>query len=475
MSGILCDSEQDYPTLNAFLQILELILEIPPGVLSGADKTVETVLHEWLDITLSMSEECLQLSVATPHLPDGIESSQLPVMMFIHGGAFYAGTHIRMGADRLGSWEDVIIVGINYRLGNLGFLCLDTDEASGNMGMIDMLVALEWVHQYIGYFGGDHNKITIFGESAGSASINHLLLSQEANGLYARGIGQSGSALASWAFDHDPEYHGVRIASKAGCDLENHDEIVACLRSRPAIDISLAFRDYRQEDRAAAGMGFGGSIPCAQKKGNRKFYDAAKGETPERLILEGNFNHVPIMFGANSYEGSYVYGVVYNEFMVPNNFVDDEEFLTHDLIPQLLKTVGVSNAYAMEESIKKEYFRDWQMGNLTLMQPGIIDLLSNFFLKASSFKTVQENSNYKDSYWYSFDYKAEQKSLFHALFADTAKKGGLLEPGVCHADELMYIFNVELPLALCDLGVMLPEMLQCLLIPENCLPETDFR
>ena len=181
------------------------------------------------------------------------------------------------------------------------------------------------------------------------------------------------------------------------------------------------------------------------------------------------------MFGANSYEGSYVYGVVYNEFMVPNTFVDDEEFLTYDLIPQLLKTVGVSNAYAMEESIKKEYFREWQMGNLTLMQPGIIDLLSNFFLKASSFKTVQEHSKYKDSYWYSFDYKAEQKSLFHALFADTAKKGGLLEPGVCHADELMYIFDVELPLALCDLGVMLPEMLQCLLNPGNCLPETDFR
>ena len=475
LSGILCSPETDFGTLNALLQILELILEIPTGTLSAEDKTVETVLHDWLDITLSLSEDCLQLSVSTPMLPLGEENKTLPVMLFIHGGAFYAGTHMRMGADRFGSWEDVVVVGINYRLGSLGFLCLDTDEAAGNMGMLDMITALEWVHQYIGYFGGDPSKITIFGESAGSAAINHLLLSPASNGLYSNGIGQSGSALASWAFDREPEYNGLNIAKKVGCDQESHDNVVTCLRGKPAINITLAFNEYRDENRAAAGMGFGGSIPCAQKKGARKFYDETKGETPESLIFGGDFDHVPIMFGANSYEGSYVYGVVYNDFMVPNNLTEDEHFLTYDLIPQLLTTIGVSNGYAIEGMIKKEYFEEWQLGNLTTMQPGIIDLLSNFFLKASSYKTVQENSKYKDSYWYSFDYKAEQKSLFHALFSDTAKKGGLIDPGVCHADELMYLFDVELPLALCDLGKLTPDLVPCLLSPENCIPGTDFK
>ena len=71
----------------------------------------------------------------------------------------------------------MIVVSINYRLGPLGFLCLDTDEAAGNMGMLDMVVALEWVRQYVGYFGGDPERITIFGESAGSWGSSYLSVS----------------------------------------------------------------------------------------------------------------------------------------------------------------------------------------------------------------------------------------------------------------------------------------------------------
>ena len=85
--------------------------------------------------------------------PDGNERPRLPVMFFVHGGAFYGGTQIRMGAERLGAWDDVVVVAINYRVsfffffiflsfffgqvGPLGFMCLDTDEAAGNMGMLD--------------------------------------------------------------------------------------------------------------------------------------------------------------------------------------------------------------------------------------------------------------------------------------------------------------------------------------------------
>ena len=73
--------------------------------------------------------------------------------------------------------------------------------------MLDMVTALEWVHNNIAYFGGNPNEITIFGESAGSATIGHMLLSSETNGLFARGIGSSGSPLATWAFDTEPEMH----------------------------------------------------------------------------------------------------------------------------------------------------------------------------------------------------------------------------------------------------------------------------
>ena len=72
----------------------------------------------------------------------------------------------------------MIVVSINYRLGPLGFLCLDTDEGAGNMGMLDQVMALEWVHENIHLFGGDKDRITIFGESAGAASIGHLVMSK---------------------------------------------------------------------------------------------------------------------------------------------------------------------------------------------------------------------------------------------------------------------------------------------------------
>ena len=72
----------------------------------------------------------------------------------------------------------MIVVSINYRLGPLGFLCLDTDEGAGNMGMLDQVMALEWVHENIHLFGGDKERITIFGESAGAASIGHLVMSK---------------------------------------------------------------------------------------------------------------------------------------------------------------------------------------------------------------------------------------------------------------------------------------------------------
>merc|ERR1712032_1725797 len=97
-----------------------------------------------LDIDLAISEDCLHLAVTTPIQPDGSQvapGSGLPVMFFIYGGAFYSGTQIMMGAERLAAWEEVVVVAINYRVGPLGFMCLDTDEAGGNMGLLLEIMA----------------------------------------------------------------------------------------------------------------------------------------------------------------------------------------------------------------------------------------------------------------------------------------------------------------------------------------------
>merc|ERR1712142_854955 len=155
------------------------------------------------------------------------------------------------------------------------------------------------------------------------------------------------------------------------------------------------------ESRNAGGLGFGGLIPCAQTKGERKFY--TEHETPAEKMHSGDYESVPIFFGANKHEGSFVYATVYNTFLLNNSLTEDSGFLKYDLIPQLLRTVQMENSYGIEHLLDDTYFDPWQLGDLMAMQPGLIDLLGVFFIKASSYTMVKENANLNPSYWYSFD------------------------------------------------------------------------
>lgn len=135
--------------------------------------------------------ECLTLNIWTP----GLDSTKRPVMFFIHGGAFITGTGASLDGTRLALRGDVVVVSINYRLGVLGFLYLpDEAEGSSNNGLLDMVAALRFVKENIPHFGGDPDKITIFGESAGGFAVASLLAMPLAKGLFHRTILQSGAA-----------------------------------------------------------------------------------------------------------------------------------------------------------------------------------------------------------------------------------------------------------------------------------------
>jgi para-nitrobenzyl esterase len=141
------------------------------------------------------SEDCLTLTVSTPSL-DGAR----PVMVWIHGGGFTAGSGSIPWYDgrRLAGSGDVVVVSLNYRLGALGFCHVDSllgeDYAgSGNLGLLDQVAALGWVAENIERFGGDPGRVTIFGESAGAMSVSTLLAMGQARGLFHRAVAQSGA------------------------------------------------------------------------------------------------------------------------------------------------------------------------------------------------------------------------------------------------------------------------------------------
>ena len=144
----------------------------------------------------STDEDCLYLWVYTPRISN--DTSLLPVLVWIHGGAFVigSGAFSDNGPDRFMKGNDIIMVSINYRLGLLGFLSLGNSNVAGNMGLLDQVMALNWIKNNIKAFGGNPNMITIMGQSAGSLSVTYHMLSPLSKGLFHRVIAESGAPVS---------------------------------------------------------------------------------------------------------------------------------------------------------------------------------------------------------------------------------------------------------------------------------------
>ena len=146
-------------------------------------------------------EDCLFLNVYTPVASEGL----LPVMVYLHGGGFVAGEgSSTMYGPHFFMDEGVLLVTVQYRLGIFGFLSTGQEEAPGNLGLWDQREALVWVKDNIAAFGGDPDRVTLFGESAGSMAVNFHLVSPQSRGLFHGAILQSGTDLGPGAgVDHD--------------------------------------------------------------------------------------------------------------------------------------------------------------------------------------------------------------------------------------------------------------------------------
>ncbi|KAK4247277.1 hypothetical protein C7999DRAFT_32252 [Corynascus novoguineensis] len=192
------------------------------------------------------SEDCLFANVWTPYLPpkgsENKKSKLKPVMLYLYGGGFVTGSGKSTITDgtNLAARGDVVVVTVNYRLGSIGFLNLNDGVHNGNYGISDMVTALEWVHKYIKYFGGDPDNVTLFGESAGAESTHILLGVEKANGLFHRAAMQSSpdgwpgpntARVVSLPYydtlEHNYEITTTKVLSQAGC--LNATNKVACL------------------------------------------------------------------------------------------------------------------------------------------------------------------------------------------------------------------------------------------------------
>ncbi|KAL4234610.1 Cocaine esterase [Mactra antiquata] len=179
------------------------------------------------------SEDCLYLNVYVPEKqPDS--TSGYAVAVWIHGGGFIGGSGSNFDGAFFSFYGNVIVVTFNYRLGPYGFLSTEDENALGNYAFWDQHVAFQWIHENIEYFGGDKERVTIFGESAGAISACHQGLITQNIGLFQRIIAQSGSpvVIAGSRFDLDAREDAMKLGSVLGCDMTTTTVLMKCLRNK---------------------------------------------------------------------------------------------------------------------------------------------------------------------------------------------------------------------------------------------------
>jgi para-nitrobenzyl esterase len=241
----------------------------------------------------TLTEDCLFLNVYSPDKrgdhdfdrDDGRHSGGddgRPVMLWIHGGALAVGESNDYDATKLVQ-RGVVVVTINYRLGALGFLAHPAltgespDRISGNYGFQDQQAALKWVRRNIRAFGGNPEKVTVFGESAGGLSTFVNLVSPTARGLFDRAIVESGAYLLTPPTLAQAEAAGTNFANAVGCNQANSADVLTCLRALPVSTI-LAVASFSPAPNID-----GKILP----------------QSIASALGSGQFNRVPLMNGSN--------------------------------------------------------------------------------------------------------------------------------------------------------------------------------
>lgn len=368
-------------------------------------------------------EDCLIVNVYTPIYAD--DGNLLPVMVWIHGGGFKEGSSSRLlyGADFLVA-HDVILVTFNYRLGVQGFLCLGIKEAPGNAGMKDQVAALKWVQQNIRAFGGNPDDVTIFGESAGGASVSYHLVSPMSRGLFHKAIIQSGSSTASWARQIKPQRIATDLAKALGHDTEDPYQIYKILMKE---DLSKLVAATLPEVKGQLKFMHLPYVPCTESRieGVEPFIT----DTPYNILSSGNYNKVPVIIGSNNNEGYFF-----------ASFEDEESLRSiqfEKTLPADLDFPSESERKAAALQVKNLY-----MGEDAISWRNIVKMSKlhgePFFNYPALFETelMLENSN-KPVYSYEFEHDGWRN--FPKLISGPKF---WLAKGASHADDLFYLFSM---------------------------------
>ena len=301
------------------------------------------------------SEDCLYLNIWTPALS---ANEKIPVLVWIHGGGFSFGAAadpVSEGANL--AKKGVVLVSIAYRVGQLGFLAHPELSAesphhvSGNYGLLDMIAGLQWIQKNITAFGGDPEKVTIFGESAGGIAVSMLCASPLATGLFHGAISQSGGSFGP---PRPQTYPGENMKTLEQAEADG----VAYMQQLGVSSVS-EMRNINAED-LPLGMGMGGAWPIID--------DYLIPDDQYVLYEEGKFNDIPILVGYNSDEGA-----SFTRTRDPKEFIDGVNERFGKFADELLSAypVGEENVPKTARDLARDAAFGWHTWSWARLQSRI--------------------------------------------------------------------------------------------------------
>ena len=350
---------------------------------------------------LSDNENCLFLNVYTP-VSAARQGSKLPVMFWIHGGAFVSGESDDYNPAALVR-QGVIVVTINYRLGLLGFLAHPAlaaespTHSSGDYGLMDQQAALGWVKRNIAHFGGDPGNVTIFGESAGGLSVRSQLLSPLAKGLFQKAIIESGAYAETLPTEAQAEAAGEASAAAVGCP----DQSATCLRSVPVATLVA--------NNAALSQ-----LPNIDGDVLTSDYATA--------FKSGAFNQVPVLSGSNHDEWRLFVELLSD---LSGNPVTASNY-TAQIQSQFSVPAAVASAIAQEYPLSAYAFPAYALGAAG----------TDAVFACNARNDVRNLSQFVPTYQYEFNDENAPNIYLPALAYSL---------GAYHASELQYLFTPPVP------------------------------
>ncbi|XP_003514462.1 pyrethroid hydrolase Ces2e isoform X1 [Cricetulus griseus] len=351
---------------------------------------------------ISMSEDCLYLNIYTPaHAHEG---SNLPVMVWIHGGALIIGMASWYDGSMLAAIEDVVVVNIQYRLGVLGFFSTGDQHARGNWGFLDQVAALRWVQQNIAHFGGNPDQVTIFGESAGGISVSLHVVSPMSQGLFHGAIMQSGVALLPHLISNTSEMVFMMVANLSRCATWNSQSLVHCLRGKSEAEILAINKAFR-------------IIPAV-----------VDGEFlprhPQELLASADFHSVPSIIGVNNDEYGWILPLIFSSSQTLKK-------ITRRTLKAILKSTTVELLMLPPECsdlLMEEYMGDTK--DPQTLQIQFTEMMGDFMFVVPALQVAHFQRSHAPVYFYEFQHRPNfLKDLKpHHVKAD-------------HGDEVFLIFG----------------------------------